>query len=71
MSRTKITRILFGSNEINTPLQCYQVGLLGCKEIKENHLGFTGGIEICNYTVLFKDGSVITIDNAFYVIKTY
>jgi len=67
MSKVKFKRILFDAEEFNKPMKCYQVGLLGCKSIIENHFGYSGGIEVCNYTVEFEDGSSITIDNTFYV----
>ena len=61
MSEFKL--ILFGLAEFRKPVQCYQVGLLGCMgntDIKNDDDSFS-------YFVQFEGDLVLKIDDTFYV----
>jgi hypothetical protein len=61
-------RVLFNQNGLNNPLSCYEVGKMGCKEIKEKFHGKgEGGIDTYSYVVHFSDGTGKEITNTFSV----
>jgi len=62
-----IRRITFGERKMNQPLKCFEVDVLGYKNIQENHINTKDNIETYSYTVVFKDNSSITINNAMIV----
>lgn len=59
--------IIFGGRIKGESSSCFMVGINGCNEIIENHIGVSGGIDVCNYTVTFDDGGSIEINNIIYV----
>lgn len=71
LPKDEFSFVFFGERKINQPNNCFMAGLHGCKSIIGNHLGYDGGgIEICNYTVNFDDGSHIEINDPIYATNT-
>lgn len=59
--------LLFGKRKLNKSIQCYKVGLLGCKSIDSIHHGKDEeNIDIYSYQVIFDSGKSIKITNPFY-----
>lgn len=59
--------IIFGERKHNHHHRCFVVGIMGCESIIEHHHGEKGGIAICSYSVSFKNGKTIDINDTIHV----
>lgn len=59
--------IIFGDRETNKPLQCYKVGLMGCKSITEIEHESTGGLGCFSYRVEFESGPSVEVRDTLMV----
>ena len=64
------SQILFAPKEINSPLSCYKVGLMGCVSIAEKSCpSCIEGITAASYVVSFEDGSSTEVVNTLAVFE--
>lgn len=60
--------LLFGKRKLNKSIQCYKVGLLGCKSIDSIYHGKDEeNMDIYFYKINFDNGESIEITNPIYV----